>query len=267
MLDSGDARAVRAAEIITRTRFIDHFLAPVRAARGICAVCAVPMAEGGALCTACAAHRRQAQECGAVTVDEVVFVAYTIAGSQSDWDMHRYKTASPGPANPSWMRTAGLAAYFGLMHRGCLAAGQHGPVDAFAIVPSLGDRPPPHPLEALSAYLLPGIPAVPLSAAVREQGDRDQRRVFRPDFFVVPDRKAVYGRHVVLVDDTWVTGSHLQSAAAALRQAGAAGVTGLVLARRLRPDWGTNAAFIAERIARPCDVTMCPVGEHLTRFE
>ncbi|MBB1246414.1 hypothetical protein GL263_23080 [Streptomyces durbertensis] len=165
------------------------------------------MAAGSALCAACAAHRRQAQERGAVAADEVVFIAYSIAGSQSDWDMHRYKTTSPGPADPSWMRTAGLAAHFGLMHRGCLDAGRHGPAHAFAVVPSLGGRPLPHPLESLSAYLLPGLPAVPLSAAAngRGQGDRDQRRVFRPDFLVVPDREAVHGRHIVLVDDTWVT--------------------------------------------------------------
>ncbi|MGW1147813.1 hypothetical protein ACWD6I_22800 [Streptomyces sp. NPDC002454] len=69
----------------------------------------------------------------------------------------------------------------------------------------------------------------------------------------------------MLFDDTWVTGSHFQSAAAALRQAGALHVTGLVLARRLRPDWGANAAFITEQLTRPYDVTVCPVGEHLAQ--
>ncbi|MEV0275064.1 hypothetical protein AB0I22_01570 [Streptomyces sp. NPDC050610] len=260
---SGDGRAARSAEIIARTRFTDHFLAPVRAARGICAVCAGPLADGGALCSACAAHRRQAQELGAETADRAVFVAYSVAGSQSDWDMHRYKAASPGPANPSWMRTAGLAAHFGVMHRACLDAGRFGPVDAFAVVPSLGGRPTPHPLETLAAYLLPRLPAVALSAAAGDRGDSDQRRVFQHDFFAVSDHEAVCGRHIVLVDDTWVTGSHLQSAAAALRQAGAVRVTGLILARRLRPDWGTNADFISERLVRPYDVAVCPVGGHI----
>lgn len=163
------------------------------------------------------------------------------------------------------MRTAGLAAHFGLMHRGCLDAGPLGQVGALAVVPSLGGRPSPHPLEALAAYLLPGAPTIPLSADPGDHGDRDRRRVFRPGFFAVRDPKVVNGRHVVLVDDTWVTGSHLQSAAAALRQAGAAHVTGLVLARRLRPDWGMNADFVGEQLTRPYDVTVCPVGEHVTR--
>lgn len=264
--DPGDERGSRAAEIIARTRFTDHFLAPVHAARGICAVCTGPLAGSGALCSTCATHHHQAKALGVMTADKVVFVAYSVADSQSDWDMHRYKAASPGPSNPSWMRTAGLAAHFGLMHRGCLDAGPPGQVDALAVVPSLGGRPSPHPLEALAAYLLPGVPAVLLSADPGDRGDRDRRRVFWPDFFAVRDREAVNGRHVVLVDDTWVTGSHLQSAAAALRQAGAARVTGLVLARRLRPEWGTNAGFIAEQLTRPYDITVCPVGEHVARF-
>ncbi|MGW0825417.1 ComF family protein [Streptomyces sp. NPDC002845] len=189
-----------------------------------------------------------------------------MAGSQSDWDMYRYK-AAPGAGNPSWMRTAGLAAYFGLMHRACLDTGPLGQVDSLAVVPSLSGRPSPHPLQALVAYLLPGVPSVSLSAAPVERGDRDQRRVFRPDFFAVHESEAVRGRHIVLVDDTWVTGNHLQSAAATLRQAGATHVTGLVLARRLRPDWGANAAFITERLSRPYDVTLCPVGEHISVAE
>ncbi|MFE9461536.1 hypothetical protein [Streptomyces californicus] len=177
--------------------------------------------------------------------------------------MHRYKAASPGPTNPSWMRVAGLAAHFGLMHRACLDAGPLGPVGAFAVVPSLSGRPSPHPIEALVSYLLPGVSAVPLSPSTAERGDRDQRRVFRPDHFSADHGGAIRGCHVVLVDDTWVTGGHFQSAAAALRQAGALHVTGLVLARRLRPDWGTNDSFITERLARPYDVTVCPVGEHI----
>ncbi|QMU67653.1 ComF family protein [Streptacidiphilus sp. P02-A3a] len=176
--------------------------------------------------------------------------------------MHRYKAAASGPTNPSWMRAAGLAAYFGLMHRACLDAGPAGPVDAFAMVPSLSGRPLPHPLQALVDYLLPGVQAVPLAASTADRGDRDQRRAFQPDYFDVGDTGVVRGRHIVLVDDTWVTGSHLQSATAVLRQAGAAHVTGLVLARRLRPDWGTNGIFIAEQLARPYDVTACPVGGH-----
>ncbi|OII63560.1 hypothetical protein BJP40_23820 [Streptomyces sp. CC53] len=97
----------RAAEIISRTRFVDHFLAPVRSFRGMCQVCAEPLAVGGLRCATCTAHVVQAAALGTKTADRVVFAAYTVAGRQSDWDMHRYKAASPGPTNPSWMRVAG----------------------------------------------------------------------------------------------------------------------------------------------------------------
>ncbi|MFB7643674.1 hypothetical protein ACFC0S_32370 [Streptomyces sp. NPDC056084] len=259
-------RGARANEIIARTRFVDHFLAPVRSIRGICEVCAEPQSgDDWRWCATCTTHSRQAAALRTQAADRVVFAAYSVAGRQSDWDMHRYKAASPGPTNPSWMRVAGLAAHFGLMHRACLDAGRLGPIDAFAVVPSLSGRPSPHPIEALVSYLLPGVPAVPLSASPVERGDRDQRRSFRPDYFAVSHGGVVRGCHVVLFDDTWVTGSHFQSAAAALRQAGALHVTGLVLARRLRPDWGANEVFITEQLTRPYDVTVCPVGEHLAQ--
>lgn len=125
--ESEDTQGVRAAEIVARTRFTDHFLAPTRSARGICAVCAGPLAGGDPICLTCTNHERQAQALGTWTADRVIFVAYSVADSQSDWDMHRYK-AAPGAANPSWMRTAGLAAYFGLMHRAlCGQTPQQGP--------------------------------------------------------------------------------------------------------------------------------------------
>jgi hypoxanthine-guanine phosphoribosyltransferase len=81
--------------------------------------------------------------------------------------------------------------------------------------------------------------------------------------FVVPPtlRSRVAGRRVVLLDDTYVSGSRSQSAAAALRRAGAASVVVVVLGRVVRPDrvpahhafvlrLPTDDPFSAE--ARPC---------------
>lgn len=56
-------------------------------------------------------------------------------------------------------------------------------------------------------------------------------------FAVEPDRMSLLrGVHVVLVDDVMTSGASLFTAAAVLRQAGAAHVTGLVLARTDAPD-------------------------------
>jgi adenine/guanine phosphoribosyltransferase-like PRPP-binding protein len=58
------------------------------------------------------------------------------------------------------------------------------------------------------------------------------------DGFVVPSarRSAVPGRHLLVLDDTYVSGARAQSAAAALRRAGAASVQIVAAGRVLRPD-------------------------------
>lgn len=47
------------------------------------------------------------------------------------------------------------------------------------------------------------------------------------------DRKAVRGRSILVLDDTWTSGASLVSTAAALKQAGASYVVGLTLGRQL----------------------------------
>lgn len=49
---------------------------------------------------------------------------------------------------------------------------------------------------------------------------------------------------MLLIDDTWASGGHAQSAATALHRAGAAKVSLLVAARWINEDYGDNASFI-----------------------
>ena len=61
----------------------------------------------------------------------------------------------------------------------------------------------------------------------------------RDAFWVAPDRvTAVRGQHILLVDDVMTTGASLFEAARALRAAGAARITGMVLARAQTRDAG-----------------------------
>lgn len=81
-------------------------------------------------------------------------------------------------------------------------------------------------------------------------------------FAVAPRlRSVVAGRRVVLLDDTYVSGSRAQSTAASLRRAGAASVVILVLGRVLRPDRvPAHADFLSalrpaaalDHVDRPC---------------
>lgn len=58
-----------------------------------------------------------------------------------------------------------------------------------------------------------------------------------PARFSVCDPNTVVGQHVLLIEDTWVTGANAQSAAVALHRAGAARVSVLCIARMLDAQW------------------------------
>lgn len=82
-------------------------------------------------------------------------------------------------------------------------------------------------------------------------------RAVRPGHFGVqgslPERS-----HVLLMDDTWASGGHAQSAVLALRRAGAAHVSLLVAARWINRDYGGNVRFLRDLAKRGYDPETCP---------
>ena len=77
-------------------------------------------------------------------------------------------------------------------------------------------------------------------------------RYFDPDRYATARR--LDGESVLLIDDTWVSGSSAQSAAAALRNAGASRVGCVVIGRWLTPSFGASGAPFAT-----C-TSSCPSG-------
>jgi predicted amidophosphoribosyltransferase len=63
--------------------------------------------------------------------------------------------------------------------------------------------------------------------------------VVRADKFRLTPRCEVGGKHVLVLDDVWTTGSEAQSAAFALRCAGAAAASVMVVGRWLNPRYRT----------------------------
>jgi hypothetical protein len=114
------------------------------------------------------------------------------------------------------------------------------PVTHWAIVPSLPAKPGEHPLRSLVINHAPKQ-EVHLTASAGTQRPRD----IDPTHFTCTAQLPP-GSHVLLIDDTWVTGGHAQSAALALRNAGAAKVSILVVARWIKEDFGDNKKFINE---------------------
>ena len=63
---------------------------------------------------------------------------------------------------------------------------------------------------------------------------------------------------MLVLDDTWTTGSNAQSAALTLRRAGAAAVSVMVVGRWLNPRFGATARFVAG-LQREYNPDLCPV--------
>jgi hypothetical protein len=158
----------------------------------------------------------------------------------------------------------GLFADFFAQHRTCLAGATAGEVDLVLPVPSSA-RPGPTPLAAIAglgalcaASVSPGAMWAPglLQRAAGEIGHmRPNARAFG-----VPDewRATVKGARVVLVDDTYVSGARSQSAAAALRRAGAAPLLIVPMGRVIRPArFATHAAFMDAQAAGTGHGTRC----------
>lgn len=82
-----------------------------------------------------------------------------------------------------------------------------------------------------------------------------------PDRFVVPPTwvSTVAGRHVLVVDDTWVSGDKAQSAALALKAAGARVVTIICIARWLSWQYSAEHQALITSLVDPYDAKLCPV--------
>jgi hypothetical protein len=122
------------------------------------------------------------------------------------------------------------------------------------VVPSLTSRPGRHPFAELAHPMNAASDTVALMPAPDARCDRAIN-----DKFVLQPAARLEGRHVLILDDVWTTGSNAQSAALAVRRAGAAAVSVMVVGRWLSPDRRGTADFIATRLRRDYDPNICPL--------
>jgi hypothetical protein len=228
-------------------------------------VCRGPAGPGFSRCYQCARHQTLGY---GLLADTVVPISYAIRGTAFARDLWCYKSwqagdrgqAFPGEARDSGPTPAGSAAVSLLAllliflhdHGDCVwrAAGMPVP-DRLAVVPSGSGRPGTHPLLRLVAPYI-RLPRARLVLRPGEQG-----RDLNVGRFVA-DETAV-GANVLMLDDTWVSGASVQSAAAALRHAGARHVAAVVLGRHVNPADPTAAPLVAGLESAPYDLTQCPV--------
>jgi hypothetical protein len=214
-----------------RVRLLSGLYSPVAAS---CLVCRGPVDPGRPRCFQCWRHRTAGP---GLLADAVVPVSYAVRGSAFAGDLWRYKACH---ASDAAVRTSVLALSLVFLHDhgrcAWAATGMPAP-DLLAVVPSGYGRPGVHPLLRLVAPYL-RLPAVRLVLRPQQQG-----RELNANRFTVAG--SVAGANVLLLDDTWVSGGSVQSAAVALKRAGAARVAAVVLGRHVNPGDPASAALLA----------------------
>lgn len=214
-----------------------------------CAVCATPCV-GYQLCLTC----RNQRDVAGQKADQVASLTYAIGGGQSGYMMRSYKAPTPAEEH---RQIVALTALVGLaLHGECAGRRLGDPVTHWSVVPSLPAKAGPHPLRQLVVSAAPGQEVQLHAAAAALQPRTIQADHYTSD--LLPERA-----HVLLLDDTWTGGGHAQSAALALRAAGAAFVSVLNVSRWIDPTWkidkyGDNAGFLAKRCIADYDPSLCP---------
>ncbi len=201
-----------------------------------CRICLGPVRDGFARCYQCDVASGQA---GPLLADVVVPVEYAVKGGQLAADLRRYKSGRDG-ATEAAARLRTMLAVFIRDHGAWVWAAADmpaGPATA-AVVPSGQGRPGPHPLTGIvrSCVRLPTtrLIAVPQVTGRGRGVSVGWLRAAGP----------VAGADALLVDDTWVSGGSAQSAAAALKLAGARRVALIVLGRHVDPADPRSAGLL-----------------------
>ncbi len=223
----------------------------------VCATC-FNFTAGYASCWACA-H-------GHPALDAVVPISYSVAREQLHHALASYKRLNGDVARRLQAILAAILWRFLTEHERCVANAAHTEhFDRVTTVPS-GDpaRDERHPLRTIVGELV---------APTRERHQRLLRRTdtdSAPRYFSESKFEATRRldhQAILLIDDTWTTGASAQSAAAALKAAGAERVAAVVIGRHLNREWHENDRRI-RGIARPFEWQACalcakPVGPAL----
>ena len=214
----------------------------------ICSVCRGPARPGFARCYQCGRHDLVGR---GLLADAVVPISYAVKGTPFAADLWRYKAwRAPSAA----ARTSVLALLLVFLHDHGACVWRHAgmpPPSRLAVVPTGCGRPGPHPLlELAAAYLR--LPVTGLVIRPGEQG-RD------PNVNRFTAERATAGACVLLLDDTWVSGASAQSAAAALKRAGARRVAVVVLGRHLDPADRLGGPLAVRLAPAPYDLAKCAV--------
>jgi phosphoribosylpyrophosphate synthetase len=187
--------------------------------------------------------------------DVVAPLVYAVGGAESAAMLSTYKN-HPVRARreQSAQVVAELLSSAIRLHEKCFGAVVGMSISVRTVIPSLTYRVGVHPLMSIAQSIGLIVDSV-LTPGLDAQCDRR----LRTGKFAVNPASSVMDRHVLVIDDVWTTGSNAQSAALAIRRAGAAFVSVLVIGRWLSPGSPLTHPFLRARLDTPYDPHVCPV--------
>lgn len=212
-------------------------LNPELASAGTCGTCATFTPTQYPQCPAC-------NQTPQIT-DAVLPISYAVEGEQLHHVLRGYKGVGGKAADRMQVELAAVLWRFLAIegHEACLAKAAN--IDGFSLVTTVPsgsrERDGSHPLPRLVGELV---------KPTRDRFDRllertaeevDSHLFSRDKYAPLRD---LTGESVLLVDDTWVRGTSVQSAAAALKAAGAKTVGVLVIGRYIVPSFNDHKARI-----------------------
>jgi predicted amidophosphoribosyltransferase len=221
---------------------------------GVCEVC-LNLTRGYERCFACSSIPSQ--------LDVVVPVSYSVAHEQLHHALAGYKRLEGLPARRYTRDLAAILWRFLARHERCVAdAAGAQRFDLVTTVPSTDrDRDERHPLRLIVDELV-GPTRGRHERLLRRSGVGPAQRTFDPRRY--EPTRALHGERILLIDDTWTTGANAQSAAAALRSAGAGGVAAVVIGRHLNREWHENDLRL-RRMPAPFDWDRCSLCASVPR--
>lgn len=175
------------------------------------------------------------------TVAGVVPVLYSIdSGFESL--LHQYKDFG---AEHRWLARpiASVLDDFLTGHIGCISA-RYGAIEIATVVPSGNQLREFDHLGLVISQIGDWAIQWDLNMVEKVKDGRPGRGVVDPSYYLVSPNADLDGKTVLLVDDTWTSGSSVVSVARALRDHGAKGVVALPIGRQLNANFGDAGSLM-----------------------
>lgn len=205
----------------------------------VCPACRSSRSPGSDLCENCADSRIQLP----FTCEPIIPISlYRKPSPLRDW-LSCYKPGNEDGYCPEFRDNLGLILCRFFDEHGVALRRRLANFDGICVVPST-TRPPPHPLTEIAQEWIPTEFGPVEELLIRDEGDLSHRHANARAY---QSNAELVNRRILLIDDVFTTGAHLHSAGSAVVASGGTVAGGVVIARRLNPDYSDAVASLWQR--------------------